>query len=178
MGILMGLLAAMAAVGLLLWRLNAASQAARELVDTADEARGFFRRLAWSRKAKKHPLDMVEDPREAATAMMVALAQYKGPLTESQERLILSEMVSNFSVPTEEAREILARARWMTRDATDVHHTLSRLAPAIDKTCTTAEKRELIGMLKVVADPGDVRQDVLANAIKSLEDRLLPKRPH
>jgi hypothetical protein len=173
----MGLLAAMATVGVLLWRLNVASQAARELVTTADEARGFFRRLAWSRKLKKHPLDLVEDPREAATAMMVALAQYKGPLTELQQRLILGEIVSNLSVPGEEAREMLARARWMTKDAGDVHHTLGRLAPVIDVKCTLEEKRDLIGMLKVVADPGDVNQDVLASAIKGLEDRLLPKRP-
>jgi uncharacterized tellurite resistance protein B-like protein len=177
MGILMGLLGAMAAVGVLLWRLNVASQAARDLVNTADEARGFFRRLAWSRKVKKHPLDMVEDPRESATAMLVALAQHKGPLTEAQERLILSEMVSNFGLPTEEAREMLARARWLTKDAGDVHHTLARLAPAIESKCSVEEKRDLIGMLKVVADPGDIRQDLLANAIKSLEDRLLPKRP-
>lgn len=177
MGILAALLAAMVAVGVFLWRFNVASQAARELVDTADEARGFFRRLAWSRKLKKHPLDMVEDPREAATAMMVALAQYKGPLTETQERLILGEMVSNFDMLGAEAREMLARARWMTREATEVHHTLSRLAPAIEKKCTETEKRDLVGMLKVVADPGDVRQDVRANAIQALAEKLLPKRP-
>ncbi len=177
MGIVAALLAAFAAVGVLLWRFNAASQTARELVDTADEARGFFRRLAWSRKVKKHPLDMVEDPREAATAMMVALAQYKGPLTEIQERLILGEMATNFQMPGDEARDMLARARWMTREATDVHHTLTRLAPAIDKKCTVDEKRGLLGMLKVVADPGDIRQDVRANAIHTLEDKLLPKRP-
>ena len=177
MGILAALLAAMAGVGVLLWRLNAASDAARGLVETADEARGFFRRLAWSRKAKKHPLDMIEDPREAATAMMVALAQYSGPLTELQERLILGEMVQNFDMASEEARDMLARARWLTRETTDVHHTLMRLAPAIDSKCTMAEKRDLLGMLRVIADPGDVRQDVRANAIQALEDKLLPKRP-
>lgn len=177
MGILAALLAAMAAVGVLLWRLSVAAQTARSLIDTADEARGFVRRLAWSRKVQKHPLDMVEDPREAATAMMVALAQYKGPLTEMQERLILGEMVANFALADEDARDMLARARWLTREAGDIHQTLARLGPAIDKSCTFDEKRDLIGMLKVVADPGDIRKDVRANAILSLEERLLPKRP-
>lgn len=177
MGILAALVAAFAAVGVFLWRFNVASQTARELVDTADDARGFFRRLAWSRKLKKHPLDMVDDPREAATAMMVTLAQYKGPLTETQERLILGEMVANFDMPGEDARDMLARARWMTREATDVHHTLTRLAPAINNKCSVDEKRDLLAMLKIVADPGDIRQDVRANAIHALEEKLLPKRP-
>lgn len=176
MGILMALLAAMAGVGVLLWRVNVASQAARDLVGAADDARGFFRRLAWSRKAGKHPLDMVEDPREAATAMMLALAQYRGPLTDHQLRLVRSEMVSNFGLPNEEATEMLARGRWLVRGEGDVHHTLKRLAPAIEAKCTPAERRELLGMLKVVADPGDPRKDVAASAIQALEERLLPKR--
>lgn len=176
MGILMALLAAIAGVGMLLWRLNAASHAAREIVGAADDARGFFRRLAWSRRAQKHPLDMVEDPREAATAMMLALAQYRGPLTDTQLRLVQSEMVSNFSLPNDEAKEMLARGRWLVRGEGDVHHTLKRLAPVIEAKCTPSERRELIGMLKVVADPGDPRRDLAASAIQALEERLLPKR--
>jgi uncharacterized tellurite resistance protein B-like protein len=176
MGILMALLAAMAGVGMLLWRLNAASQAAREMVGVADDARGFFRRLAWSRKAGKHPLDMVEDPREAATAMMLTLAQYRGPLTDAQLRLIQSEMVSNFALPNEEATEMLTRGRWLVRDEGDVHHTLRRLSPVIEAKCSPAERRDLLGMLKVVADPGDPRKDLAASAIQALEERLLPKR--
>lgn len=176
MGILMALLAAMAGVGVLLWRVNVASQAARDLVGAADDARGFFRRLAWSRKAGKHALDTVDDPREAATAMMLSLAQYRGPVTDHQLHLIRSEMVSNFGLPNEEATNMLARGRWLVRNEGDVHTTLRRLAPAIESKCTQAERRELIGMLKVVADPGDPRTDLAASAIQALEERLLPKR--
>lgn len=173
MGIVMALLAAMAGVGVLLWRINVASQAARDLVDTADEARGFFRRLSWNRKAKRHPLDLVEDPREAATAMMVALAQYRGALTEKQEQQIIGQMTMHFGMRGEEARDMFARARWVTRDAANLDAALKRLSPSIAERCTEDEKRDLIAMLKLIAGPGDPRDDATASAIRTLEDRLL-----
>ena len=68
MSILMGLLALMGTLGVILWRLNAAADAAKGLVETADDARGLFRRWKWRSKLAENPLDLIQDPREAAAA--------------------------------------------------------------------------------------------------------------
>jgi hypothetical protein len=50
-----------------LFRMQQAANAARDIADVADEARGLFRRWGWRRKHLAHPLDAVDDAREAAT---------------------------------------------------------------------------------------------------------------
>ena len=105
MGIVLALLAAFGGVAALLWRLESGSRAARETIGLADDARGFFRRLAWSKRAIRNPLDLVEDPREAAAAMMVMVATFDGALSAAEEAAILKEIVATFGMPAIFSRE-------------------------------------------------------------------------
>jgi hypothetical protein len=61
----MHILAALGAVlGVLLFvlfRMQAAANAARDIAGAADEARGLFRRWGWRRKLAKNPLDTIDD---------------------------------------------------------------------------------------------------------------------
>ena len=68
----------------MLFRMQQAANAARDIADAADEARGFFRRWGWRRKQATNPLDTIDDAREAAAAMMVATAQSDGSITERE----------------------------------------------------------------------------------------------
>ena len=86
---ILGILAAVLGVlVLILFRMQQAANAARDIVDVADDARSFFRRWGWRRRQVKHPLDTVDDPREAAAVMMVATAQSDGSISE-RERLAI-----------------------------------------------------------------------------------------
>lgn len=176
MAIILSLLAAMAAVGVLLWRIQAASEAARGAIEVADEARGFFRRLAWSRKANRNALDMVSDPREAASAMMVAIAEYDGAMTDAERALILGEMIDNFDTTQQEAEELLGRGRWLSKDVRDLGQALKRLSGSVERHLEAKERRDLIDMLRLVAGPGSVRDSVPHQAIARLEEQLFPRR--
>jgi uncharacterized tellurite resistance protein B-like protein len=96
-----------------------AANAARDSADVANDARGLFRRWSWRRKHAKHPLDTIDDAREAAAAMMVATAQSDGGITERERLAITAEMTKRFGATPEQAEALLARARWLVQDRND-----------------------------------------------------------
>lgn len=103
-------------------------------------------------------MDLVDDPREAAAAMLVAVAQADGPLTEKERTVILGRMSETFSAKAAEAEELLARGRWLTRDSVDAGNVMRRLAGVIVKKCGPRERSELIAMLYAVSR-ADGRED-------------------
>ncbi len=112
---------------LVLMRMQQATHAARDLADAADEARGLFRRWGWRRKQLGNPLDAVDDAREAAAAMMVAVAQADGAITERERAAITAQMGRCFGATPQQAEALLARARWLVQDRTDAGEVFRRL---------------------------------------------------
>ena len=151
----MHILAALAAViGVLLFilfRMQQAANAARDIADVADDARGLLRRWSWRRKHLKHPLETVDDAREAAAAMMVATAQSAGAITERERAAIAGEMIKRFGATAGQADELLARARWLVQDRTDAAEVYRRLMPVVLRTCGPQERADLIEMVRLVA---------------------------
>ena len=172
----MHILAAVGAVlGVLLFilfRMHAAANAARDIAGAADEARGLFRRWGWRRKFAKHPLETIDDAREAAAAMMVAVAQADGAITERERAAITGEMMKHFGATQSQGEELLARARWLVRDRSDAGEVFRRLIPLIERTLGPTERSDLIGMLSNVADSDGKADEVVAQDIARLARTL------
>ncbi|HXE87666.1 MAG TPA: TerB family tellurite resistance protein [Hyphomicrobiaceae bacterium] len=160
--------AVLGAAALILFRMQQAANAARDIADAADEARGLFRRWGWRRRQLKSPLEAVEDAREAAAVMMVAAAQSDGAITERERAAIAAEMVKHFGATERQAEELLARARWLVQDRTDAGEVFRRLTPVIVRTCGVTERADLIGMLQAVAAVDGRSDEVLAQDISRL----------
>src|SRR5262249_60557526 len=94
MHILVAVVSALGIIGVILWRLHMAAEATKGLVETANDARGLFRRWRWQRKLASNPLDLIEDPREAAGAMMVAVAPADAATISRARQVMLSELVA------------------------------------------------------------------------------------
>jgi uncharacterized tellurite resistance protein B-like protein len=155
-----------------LFRMQQAANAARDIADAADEARGFFRRWGWRRKLAKNPLDTVEDAREAAAAMMVAAAQSDGSITERERTAITAEMVTRFGATQAQADELLARARWLVQDRTDAAEVFRRLTPLIRRSCGPTERSDLVDMLRAVAAADGRADEVVMRDIAQLTHNL------
>lgn len=150
---------------LILFRMQQAAHAARDLADAADDARGLFRRWRWRRKQARHPLDTVDDAREAAVAMMVAAAQSDGAITERERAAIIAEMRARFGATHEQAEALFARGRWLVQDRHDAGEVFRRLTPLVLRTCGPVERADLVDMLgKVAAADGKV-DEVLSHDI-------------
>src|SRR5262245_38363068 len=155
-----------------LFRMQQAANAARDIADAADEARGYFRRWGWRRKHAKHLLDTVDDAREAAAVMMVAAAQSDGSITERERLAITAEMTSRFGATPSQAEELLARARWLVQDRTDAGEVFRRLTPLILRTCGPIERSDLLEMLGNVAGADGRSDDIVTQDIARLAHNL------
>lgn len=172
MHILLGLLGAIGVVGVILWRLNTAAQAARGLTETAEDARGLYRRWSWRRKLASDPLELVSDPREAAVAMMVAIAQHDGALTERERSAILTEAARRFEATANQSEELLAHGRWLTREVRDPDRCLQKLRPLIQRTCSPTQMDDVISMLRAVATADGRTDETASTAIDRLDGGL------
>jgi uncharacterized tellurite resistance protein B-like protein len=164
------LVAALGAIGVILWRLHMAAEAAKGLADTANDVRGLFRRRRWQKTLITDPLDQVDDPRMAATVMMVALAQNDGALTDREQNTILSNLLTRFDAKPPVNVEMLAHARWVVREPRDIDNTLRKLLPVIQKKCSPSEiAAELFEMLESVAGANGVPSEIERLAIDRLK---------
>jgi len=174
MHILVAIVSALGIIGVVLWRLHMAAEAAKGLVDTANDARGLFRRWRWQRKLASNPLDLISDPREAAVAMMVAVAQSDGAMTDRERQVIMAELVKRVGATERQAEELLAHGRWLTRDVRDIDYCLDKLAPLIKRQCSPDQHRDVLEMLYSVASvegrPGEVEGTALARVARALRD--------
>lgn len=161
MHIILGLISFIGVILFAIWRINLALQASREIVDAAQDAKGFFRRRKWNKKVNADLIQQIEDPREAATAMMVAVAETDGPMTESERTQILDIITGTFEATSKQAIELLAHGRWISKDAGDLTSYLGRFKKIIMKTCDEQQKAELIEMLyKVGKADGSISDEV------------------
>src|SRR5215475_14538711 len=174
MHILVAIVTGLSVIGIILWRLHMAAEAAKGLVETADDARGLFRRWRWQRKLASNPLDLIQDPREAAVAMMVALAQSDGAMTDREWQVIMAELVARIGATERQAEELLAHGRWLTRDVRDIDHCLDKLTPLIKRQCTPDQTRDVLEMLSSVAraegQPSEMERAALARVSRALRD--------
>ncbi len=134
MPFLLALVAIISAALFWWWRLRMMSEAARDAAAEAQKlARSVAnapRRLSFRYKAGRDGLTLIEDPREAAAAMLVAIARARGSLllTDKQEDIIAAEITRHFDFTRAEADDLIAHAVFInnsTPDASQLMKTLS-----------------------------------------------------
>ncbi|MCF6197882.1 MAG: TerB family tellurite resistance protein [Hyphomicrobiaceae bacterium] len=165
MHILLGILGVIGSLGMLLWRIKMASDAAKDIAQTAQGAKNYLRRRRWEKRATADPLKDMEDPREAAATMMAALAAYDSTISEREEKTILHEIKTNFDTDDRLASELLAHGRWLSKDAGDLNSFLSHLMPPIMRHLGPKEKNDLLTMLTNVANANGEASDLEKDAI-------------
>ena len=160
------------AIGVILWRLGNAANAARDIAGAADEIGSFVRRTRFRRAAGRDPLELVDEPRLAAAAMMVATAQSDGALTERERTIILDEIRYTLNAGSDKTAEaMLAHARWLVRDKTDLETVLRKLENVIIAKCGPTERTDVVRMLHSVAHADGPPGDIERIAIERLERR-------
>ncbi|MDX2157045.1 MAG: TerB family tellurite resistance protein [Hyphomicrobiaceae bacterium] len=172
MGILAALGAAIGVILAVLWRMQAAAHATREIAEAASEVRGLFRSWSWRRKANVDPIDLIDDPREAAAVLMAAVAQADAALSERERTVMLMEMTRRFGATGEQAEELLARARWIVKDTTDPAAPMRRLTRLVQEKLGHKERAELVAMLEAVASADGCADEAVARDIRRFAQSL------
>jgi hypothetical protein len=109
------------------------------------------RRLAYRFKASKDGLALIDDPREAAAAMLVAMALARGgdDMSEAQTDLFHKGVHRAFAFSRPESEDLLAQALFIHRSIGDPHLILTKLSGLIAQSAnlTAEEKSDFFAML-------------------------------
>ena len=114
------------------------------------------------------------DPRVAMAAMMYAVATEEGPLTPEIERRILSQLTSRVGLGADLARTCLTGGKRLARGLHgDLNSRLHQLVTPIEAQCSPEEKRDVIGMLRLIAGPDAERLGAIRDGLGRLSSSLL-----
>ena len=130
MHIFLGLIGILVAVGVWIWRLQMAKRGLDAAAEVAQTVANAPRRFAFRYRAGKGGLDLIDDPREAASIMLVLVALARGgELSPRQTEVIEAEIRDHFRISAAEAEELATHAAWVARTcppAAEAMRTLSR----------------------------------------------------
>jgi hypothetical protein len=158
MHILAGLFAIITLIAVWYWRIKMLRDAAGEAGKVVQTVANAPRRLAYRFKASKDGLALIEDPREAAAAMLVAMALARGgeTLSEAQSKLFFSQVQATFGFTKAEADDLLAQALFIHRSTGDAPLLMNKLSSLIlqSSALTQIEKTEFYAMLVGMSECG------------------------
>lgn len=167
MHILFALLGFLGFIAVWYWRLKALQEVAKDGRKVAETVANLPRKMRFKNKSGKGGLAVVDDPREAATILMLEIAQARGTLTERQEAAIRGEIMHHFEFQESDANELITQAGWLSRNAGASHAVVSRMTDFVRRSpgMTNKELVDLDGMLVTVSeaegDPTPSQLDLL-----------------
>lgn len=148
------LIALVTAIGVWQWRIQRAAEAAREVEGIVKTAANLPRRFAFKRKMGKTGLQLVDDPREAATILMVEMARASGDMSRETREEIEKIIIADFALEPEDADALIAHAQWVLRDAPVADAVVRRMASTLLEMDAIGPKEivDLDGMLVAISE--------------------------
>ena len=177
MPVLVALAALIGTVAYLIWRATYAVQTVQAAKDLDRNTKGL------QRHARNAGLTMfgtrlerVQDPRLAATILMLQLVRTGAPVTAAEKTQIMELMESPLAISNIET--IFVRAWSYTEQNRVFSPVADELTPLLRKRLTQDERLELIEMLKTVANAYGEASELQVEAINRLKRRLtMPDAP-
>lgn len=159
MHIILGLLGLVSAIGFIIWRIHTAAQVAREVADAAGELANLPRKMRFKTKAGKRGVDVIDDPREAAAALVFGAAAAKGDPGPQDKAAMAHRLAELFEIPEADAAELLARAAWHVGVLNDPLNAVSKLTDRLVREVGREACANLLAVMTETADsvqgPGD-----------------------
>ncbi|GAB5456098.1 MAG: hypothetical protein Hens2KO_23270 [Henriciella sp.] len=149
------------------WRIKALQQVAKDGRKVAETVANLPRKMRFKNKSGKGGLAVVDDPREAATILMLEIAQARGTLTDRQEAVIRGEVMHHFEFTETDANALIGQAGWLSRNGGASHVVMSKMTDFVRQSpgMTGKELVDLDGMLVAISeaegDPTDSQLDLL-----------------
>ncbi|MCR9222467.1 MAG: hypothetical protein NXH70_00230 [Hyphomonas sp.] len=154
MHIIVALLGFLGFIAVWYWRLKMLRDVARDGRKVAETVANLPRKMRFRHQSGKGGLSVVEDPREAATILMLEIAQARGTLTEKQEAVIRGEIMHQFEFAEGDANSLISQAGWLSRSAGASHVVMSKMTDFVRKSpgMTNKELVDLDGMLVAISE--------------------------
>lgn len=157
MPVLIAILGFVTAISVWYWRYKRVSEAADEVIDLAKTAVNLPRRLRFLQKTRKNGLALVQDPRDAATVLMLEVAKASGGLTLEHQGHILHLLQTELDMEVQEAEETMVNAGWISKDAPSSQHVVEKMTQVIAKSDVLGET-ERQGLYRMMINVAEIGQ--------------------
>jgi uncharacterized tellurite resistance protein B-like protein len=147
MAILLAILGAVGGAIFWLWRIQQAAHIARDVADAAEGLANLPRKMRFKHKAGKQGVDHIDDPREAAAALIYGAAKCAGEVSTEQRAAIEADIVALFEIEDEFASELLARAAWHVSALIDPLNAVNKLT---DKLAQRVDRKDLADLAVLI----------------------------
>ena len=154
MHIVLGALAVIGTIIFIWYRLRDAREAGGEMLDAADSLRASVRRIMYKRKHDKHPADVVDDPRLAASGIAVAVATMDGPISQAEIAALTRVSREIFDVSEREALDIVSFGRWVAGQCNTNAEAVRRLSKIVAREAGPEASGDMIRLITEVATAG------------------------
>jgi uncharacterized tellurite resistance protein B-like protein len=165
MHIILAILGAIGVVSVIIWRISIAIEAARIVGDTAQGLANLPRKMRFQSKARREGVEVIADPREAATLLMLSVARAGGEVTASQKATIRGQMTTRFELSEQTADEMLTQVAWLSRELPEPGSAVGRMVGLLKDAVTEDELRQLATMMDLVShadgDPKPAQRELV-----------------
>ncbi len=152
MAILLAILGAVAGAAVWIWRIRQAAEVAREVKDVAEGVVNLPRKMRFQHKAGKQGVDHIEDPREAAAALIYGAAKCAGEVTTEHRAAIEADMIALFEIDEDFAQELQARAAWHVSALIDPLNAVNKLTDKLTRQVDKDALADLAGLIDKAID--------------------------
>ncbi len=153
---------------------NYIRRGANEVADAANTIQNLPRRLRYRKKAGKRGLELIEEPVEAATVLMISVARFDGTgrVSENQAAKIGALLRENMQLDPEDADDMVIQMRSITQYLTQPDSTLYPMVELLLKSISKDDARELSSMMKDVAETNSEINLDQKELIRRFEERM------
>ncbi len=170
MHILLGLLGIIAAAAFWYYRMKAAGEAASEVVDAAQRARGAWNRRKFRTKAQGSVLTAVNDPAVGAVIMIVSTCLERGPLSAATQAAIKDTIRT--ITGTSDPDDLLSYATWTAEQVPSPNDVSLKLGTLWRERLTHEQRVEFLAILTRIAGMEGPLLQPQAFAVQKLRERL------
>lgn len=158
--------------GLFWWyRIRAASDAAGEVVDAAQRARGAIVRRNFRNKAAESPFSAIDDPIIGAATIIISMAAEQGAFDARAEKCLREELV-RVARSGDIVEEAVIYGKWASEQAVDASTPMRLISPMLNDMLTPEEREELIAIAGRVLTAAEGNRTLGTQLIKALRIRL------
>jgi len=171
MHIIIGILATLAAI---IFYMSRISKGATDLVDAANEISNIPRKLRYRKKAGQKGLELVYEPVEAATVLMISVARLDklGRVSDTQSDAIRDELVEHMQLDASYAEDLTINMRSISQYLTQPESTLFPMIKVLQNSISTSDATDLVQMMTRIGNhDGAINLDQ-KDFIRRFQDRM------
>lgn len=151
---LLGLLGAIAVAYFWFVRMRNAAEITHELADVASDVMAAARRLGFRRRYDTHPVESVDKPDLALSALSLAFLELAGLPTAEQHAALQRSLQSNTGQSLKDTEESLILGRWLINECNGAEPAITRLSRRLAKLDRAGSLEPLMAVLKDVTLAG------------------------